>query len=570
MRSISIVLLLGFWGNLLSAQTGTRNDASSFGNGENSGFFETSAPVNYPAGAESWWHLLDVRHSNTANNFSMQIAGSFYDQDLFYRKTNNYGQTQWSRFLSERDGYLTSGRLWISSGAGQSFFYGKQAGAGYTFGAGIFRAETDNPDGSQNTFFDGITAGNRKFSVRADGTGYLYTGLGIGIYEPQTALHIAGDQMITMGNYESGSGIRGIHFTGFRDVQPNYFGASMEAVPEWLCCNFPGTGYPGIKKVGMRFYVHGNSDVPSDKLLAMNIRSDGNVGIGSESPGSKLEVAGALNLKYASSGDDYFFKHTDLSGGMIAGMKRSGNSLLMKSYDSFKVVTGNDVSETPRLTVLANGNVGLGTANPNTRLALVNAYSGMSLDPGTAPYFGSISFNREAATGGIFNAQGNAFQINNGPDGHFHIQVYRGDGSPVSSDGFFISGTNANVGIGTKEAVEKLTVNGKIKASEIRVNGSGLGDYVFETDYPNMPLDQLENYIRLNQHLPEMPTAAEAEKNGLEIGEMSKLLLKKIEELTLHLIEKDKQVRKLESAVQKMAQLETELSILKALIYKQK
>ncbi len=82
-------------------QTFIRNDAGLQGNaGAQSGFFETLAPVNYPAGASSWWHLLDIRHTNTGNNYAMQIAGSFFDQDIYFRKTNGAANTAWNKILS--------------------------------------------------------------------------------------------------------------------------------------------------------------------------------------------------------------------------------------------------------------------------------------------------------------------------------------------------------------------------------------------------------------------------------------------------------------------------------------
>ncbi|MBT2564398.1 hypothetical protein J7E50_06830 [Pedobacter sp. ISL-68] len=99
-----------------------------------------------------------------------------------------------------------------------------------------------------------------------------------------------------------------------------------------------------------------------------------------------------------------------------------------------------------------------------------------------------------------------------------------------------------NVGIGITNPSERLTVNGKIKANEIRVDGNGQPDYVFEEGYKISSLRETEQYIKLNKHLPEIPSAADAAKNGIALGEMNKLLLKKIEELTLHLIEKDKQL----------------------------
>lgn len=89
-----------------SSRTESRADAGAMGSAAQSGFFQTSAPApaaNWPAGATSWWHLIDVRHSNDANNYAMQFAGSFFDQNLYFRKTNNAANTAWSRVLTTAD-----------------------------------------------------------------------------------------------------------------------------------------------------------------------------------------------------------------------------------------------------------------------------------------------------------------------------------------------------------------------------------------------------------------------------------------------------------------------------------
>lgn len=71
-----------------------------------SGFYQAEHPVNYPAGATSFWHLLDVRHTNTINNYGMQFAGSFFDQELWFRKTNTStlsdATTSWSKIVLQK------------------------------------------------------------------------------------------------------------------------------------------------------------------------------------------------------------------------------------------------------------------------------------------------------------------------------------------------------------------------------------------------------------------------------------------------------------------------------------
>ncbi|WP_199137831.1 hypothetical protein [Pedobacter sp. ASV12] len=125
-----------------------------------------------------------------------------------------------------------------------------------------------------------------------------------------------------------------------------------------------------------------------------------------------------------------------------------------------------------------------------------------------------------------------------------------------------------NVGIGTTTPNEKLSVNGKIRAKEIKVETANWPDYVFADGYKVEKLEELERYIKANKHLPEMPSAKEVEANGVELGEMVKLQQKKIEELTLLLIEQNKQLQDLaeknkELVVEKTKNLQQEERIAK-------
>lgn len=90
-----------YWGNGL-VRTETKDDPGLLGNqGARSGFFETSAPTagNFYPNASSWQHYIEVRHSNNGINFAMQIGGSFFDEDLWYRKTNNAANTTWLQLI---------------------------------------------------------------------------------------------------------------------------------------------------------------------------------------------------------------------------------------------------------------------------------------------------------------------------------------------------------------------------------------------------------------------------------------------------------------------------------------
>ncbi|PWG78066.1 hypothetical protein [Pararcticibacter amylolyticus] len=108
----------------------------------------------------------------------------------------------------------------------------------------------------------------------------------------------------------------------------------------------------------------------------------------------------------------------------------------------------------------------------------------------------------------------------------------------ISADG--------DVGIGTTNPTAKLTVAGNIHSREVKVSVDAGADYVFNEDYGLKSLSQVEEFVKTNRHLPEIAPAAQMQKEGLNLGEMNIVLLRKIEELTLYLIEQNKKLEKQE------------------------
>lgn len=138
-------------------------------------------------------------------------------------------------------------------------------------------------------FSQWTTNGNHIYNTNTEN-------VGIGTGSPLTKLHINGDHFLTIGDYSASEGVKGILFTGWRDMTANFLGASIEAEPAWLCCGWPASGYPGVKSMNLNFNVHNPGDwgTANGKLTAMSIRSSGDIGIGTlDTKGYKLAVNGS-------------------------------------------------------------------------------------------------------------------------------------------------------------------------------------------------------------------------------------------------------------------------------------
>lgn len=112
-----------------------------------------------------------------------------------------------------------------------------------------------------------------------------------------------------------------------------------------------------------------------------------------------------------------------------------------------------------------------------------------------------------------------------------------------SSNIYFNAG---NVGIGTSIPDQKLSVAGKIHAEEVIVDlNINAPDYVFQEDYQLMPLEELEEYLKQNKHLPGIPSASVLDSDGISLSTMNMLILQKTEELTLYILNHEERINTL-------------------------
>ena len=93
--------------------------------------------------------------------------------------------------------------------------------------------------------------------------------------------------------------------------------------------------------------------------------------------------------------------------------------------------------------------------------------------------------------------------------------------------------------------------NGKVECKEVTIRNYGWCDYVFEPDYKLMPLAELKSFVMTNKHLPDIKSASDVSITGVQVYEMNKLLLKKIEELKLHVITKQEELNNLTKQARK-------------------
>lgn len=335
-------------------------------------------------------------------------------------------------------------------------------------------------------------------------------------------------------------------------------------------------------------------------LLVSN--DDGNFGIGlTNFPTEKLTVNGNIKLAnrnnsylidYASLSETYSGASTILGNNVIAGatvnsvkktrsVADAGSFVSLNYYYGITFHTGvngelnvdQPVENSEKMRITQSGNVGIGTLAPTEKLTLNGNVKIDGQGKGYKIEYASLSETKGAASTILGNNviasttnnaikktysagdAGSFVSLNylHGITFHTGITGELNVDQPVENSEKMRIVPNGNIGIGTTSPQEKLSVNGTIKARAIKVDTQDWPDYIFESSYKVGSLEELDSYIKANKHLPEMPSAKEVMANGLNLGDIVKLQQKKIEELTLQLIELNKKVNNQQNQIKKIA-----------------
>ncbi len=269
--------------------------------------------------------------------------------------------------------------------------------------------------------------------------------------------------------------------------------------------------------------------------LNMTLTSAGNIGIGTESPEAALHIIGSQAI--SETGEGY------LQIGAPAGLhvRFDNNEILARSGDSPANLYLQYWSGDLTLCDNSAGRVGIGLSNPQAKLHITDG-TDVTLVSGGELVLGPTSGANIAMDGNEIQAR------SNGAGSALFLQSDAGDVLMVPNEN-----GQVGIGVGTSAAMPSndylLAVDGKIISEEIRVEISGSWpDYVFQDEYALTPLDVLEKQIDEQGHLPGIPSAEQIEEDGVLLGDMQRLMMEKIEELTLYVIELKKEIEQLKKS----------------------
>lgn len=255
-------------------------------------------------------------------------------------------------------------------------------------------------------------------------------------------------------------------------------------------------------------------------------------------PTPKIDLAGSSDMFKGGYTFAYQTSGTPWNGPLLSfgGFSNQYDAQLNTNYLgknlSFRTRNGDNNTWNPWVEVWHSGNLNNFNTDFISRNMSVNG--GLTVNSGTAYSF--LKLGQQAHDNII---------VDNSPEKHYgggyFFRVTGADN--VSYNEALIISESGNIGIGINKPQNKLDVNGIIHAKEVKVDLNGWADYVFKKDYDLPTLESVEKHIKEKGHLPNIPSEKEVLEKGINLGDNQRLLLQKIEELTLYSIEQNKRMK---------------------------
>lgn len=477
-----------------------------------------------------------LRVNSNQNNTSTAVRGIF-NTGIFNTTANSYGIYNYSYNTSSGTNYGVYSLMHGSYGTGARYaIYGEattglaNSWAGYFKGHGYFQGNLGVGVASPAVKFE-VLGGDSRF----DSNGKLYI--------PST-----GDSYFWKGT----DGINNVKLSvwdKFTIYNPTTAGLNTNNA-DWNI------------QIGAR---DGSINTKGGATFALN---GGGVGIGVSSPVSNLHISNANYAAIymgnnAATGHHITHESGDNSFNIWAGAFGSG-------VNKFRINADGNMA-------LLNGNVGIGTVTPQAKLdvqgstvvrggittfedtwggtMVIGQNNSILTSPGTSP---NLTIGVPPAS---WNPNGCVFMDVKGndanPNNALYINTWSGRNTYINCNSWGANvpnnGGKVYLGvtrIGARNPIAPhedalLSVDGKVLVTSIYVNTTSWPDYVFADNYQLPKLSEIEAFYKEYKHLPEIPSEKEVLENGINVAEMNLLLLKKVEELTLHIVELQKQIDEL-------------------------